>query len=326
MEENTKMVEAQPTASERFANKIIAEFNGTSPQEITFSEHQKILIAGYFIGVDKALKTAEINRINKNERNRDHKYDNNVPCTWDKVNMRNLAIDVVNCSKQGYDMTQPNHINAIPYKNNQTGLYDIGFIPGYVGLGVRAKKYAVEVPINVTTELVYSTDEFTPLKKDSGNAYDSYRFRINNPFDRGTVVGGFGYIEYENPAKNTLVIMSLKDILKRKPKYASVEFWGGEKKDSNGNTVEVEGWYDEMCLKTLRRCVYSEKYIPIDPDKIDSLYLHQKERIEEFKNAVEMENRQDLLADANVIDVPLTTVTEEIPESEQTEDIEDELP
>ena len=51
-----------------------------------------------------------------------------------------------------------------------------------------------------------------------------------NEFARGDIVGGFYYHIYQDkPEKNKLVVMPLKEILKRKPQYASAEFWGGEK-------------------------------------------------------------------------------------------------
>ena len=53
----------------------------------------------------------------------------------------------------------------------------------------------------------------------------------------GEIVGGFGYIEYTEPTKNKLIIMTIKDILKRKPDKASGEFWGG-KENSLGERPE----------------------------------------------------------------------------------------
>ena len=52
-----------------------------------------------------------------------------------------------------------------------------------------------------------------------------------NSFDRGKIVGGFGYIEFEDATKNKLIIMTLKDIEKRKTRHAAAEFWGGTTKE-----------------------------------------------------------------------------------------------
>ncbi|MBT9156950.1 MAG: hypothetical protein DDT37_01947 [Firmicutes bacterium] len=81
--------------------------------------------------------------------------------------------------------------------------------------------------------------------------------------------------------KNKLIIMPLRDIMKRRPAYASAEFWGGKvKKWEGGKQVEVEsaGWLEEMCLKTVKREVYSAKHIPRDPRKIDEDYHFMRAR------------------------------------------------
>ncbi|MPW26238.1 recombinational DNA repair protein (RecE pathway) [Alkalibaculum sp. M08DMB] len=268
------------TQSERFTNKVLTEF-GSAAGQIEVSNYQKQLIQGYFISIDRALKIAEENRIRKNSNNKDHKYDNNLPTTWENVNLNDLALDVVHNARLGLDMMQPNHISAIPFRNKKTNKYDIALMMGYVGKQYIAEKYALNKPIAVTTELVYDTDSFKPFKKSRENQVESYEFEIVNAFDRGKVVGGFGYLEFEDPKQNKLIIMTMKDIEKRKPKFAAAEFWGGTKKEwVNGKQQEVEtdGWFEEMCLKTIKREVYSTKHITLDPKKIDDDYQRMKKR------------------------------------------------
>jgi len=285
---------AKPNISERFTMKVIKEFGGSvgTPQ---VTEFQKRLIQGYFICIDRALKVAEEERLRKNANNRDHeKYDNNLPITWDNVNLNDLALDLVHYARLGLDMMQDNHLFPIPYKNNKAQRYDVTLMEGYNGIRYIAERYAVEFPRDVTVELVYSSDTFVPIKKDSRNKVESYEFTINNPFDRGEIQGGFGYIEYDDPAKNKLVIMTMKDIMKRKPAYASANFWGGTQKvweDGKQVEKETEGWFDEMCRKTIMREVYSAKHIPRDPQKVDDTYQYLKMR--EAKRA-EME-AQDVI-------------------------------
>lgn len=292
--------------SERFTSKVIQEFGGGvgSPQ---VTEFQRRLIQGYFIAIDRALKMAEEERLRKNEKNKDHeKYDNPLPITWQNVNMTDLALDVVHFARMGLDMMQDNHLFPIPYKNSKTQRYDITLMPGYNGIQYIAERYAVEPPKAVTIELVYSTDIFRPIKKTAGNRVESYEFEITQPFDRGDIVGGFGYIEYEDPAKNELIIMTKKDIQKRKPRYASANFWGGTQKVwENGKMVEQEtdGWFEEMCLKTIKREVYSAKHIPRDPQKIDDAYQYMKMR--EARMA-EMEAQAEIEANANVTVIDTT--------------------
>ncbi|MFA6662018.1 MAG: recombinase RecT, partial [Bacilli bacterium] len=256
---------------------------------------------GYFIGIDRALQVQEENRVRKNEKCTDPKYMNDLPYIWQNVNLKDLALDVVHYARMGLDMMQKNHISPIPYKNNKTNMYDITLMPGYVGIEYIARKYATEPPTAVTTELVYSTDTFKPIKKNRENKVESYEFEINNPFDRGEIIGGFGYIEYSDPAKNTLIIMTKADVEKRKPQYAAAEFWGGTiKKYVNGKltSVETDGWYPEMFEKTIRREVFNEKHIQRDPQKIDDNYQYMKMR---ESRMAEMAAQNEIDANANTI-------------------------
>ena len=312
---NTAALEApQANMSERFMQKVIHDFSG-SVGEFQITEYQRQLIQGYFIGVDRALKTAEAERVRKNEKNTDHKYDNAVPVTWANVNMADLALDVVHYARLGLDTMQANFITPIPYLNSKTNRYDINLMLGYNGIKYIAEKFALCPPKSVTVELVYATDTFKPYKKGRGNDVESYDFEITNPFDRGNIVGGFGYIEYDDAHKNELVLMSMKDIEKRKPKYASANFWGGgtrkEWKTVNGKRQQVEvendGWLDEMCRKTIIREVYSPKHILLDPRKIDESYQYMKQR-EEKLQAVQ-EDMQTII-DVTANSVPVEQVKE----------------
>lgn len=302
------------TASEAFTNKVLKEFGNNVAGAIQVTDYQRQLIQGYFIAIDRSLKMAEDKRVSKNANNKDPKYNNNDPINWNTVDLNALALDVVHFARMGLDMMQENHLSAIPYKDNNrvaksgTKLYTVTLMPGYNGIQYIAEKYALEKPVAVTCELVYSSDTFKPLKKNRENRVEAYEFEINNAFDRGEIVGGFGYIEYQDPAKNKLVIMTLKDILKRKPEYASAEFWGGTKKVwEKGKQVETEtdGWFEEMCLKTIKREVYSAKHMPRDPKRIDDAYQYM--RMQEIRIAEAEAHAQDAI-DANmgqeVIDVP----------------------
>lgn len=271
----TEIKKAEPTQSERFSNMVMSKFAGTAGS-VELSGYQKRLIQNYFISTDMALKAAEDKRLKKSENYRD-----SVPVVWENVNLEQLAMDVVACSKIGYDPALPNHINMIPYKNNKTNKYDIGFLEGYRGKELKARKYGFDVPDNVIVELVYSKDKFKPLKKDATHDKESFEFVVaENPFDRGEIVGGFYYHEYyDEPRKNKLMFYSKAEIEKRKPEYASAEFWGGEKaKYENGKKVGTEhtdGWYAEMMWKTLFRMAYG--IISIDSEKIDDNLMRMLE-------------------------------------------------
>ena len=297
----------QENMSERFTKKVLAEFGSSVSGAMEVTDFQKRLIQGYFIMIDRAIKNAEEERLRKNKNNSNHDYDNPLPVTWANVNLTDLALDLVHYARMGLDMQQDNMLFPIPYKNNKANCYDITLMKGYNGVRYTALRYAVEVPIGETIELVYSTDTFVPHKKDSAHPSATYEFQINNPFDRGEVIGGFGYLEFADPAKNELIIMPLKDILKRKPEYASANFWGGpvqEWKTVDGKRqkveVEKEGWFEEMCRKTLIREVYSAKYIIRDPQKIDEAYQFMKAREARF---AEIQAQAEIDAQANVIPI-----------------------
>lgn len=286
---STDIAQKEGTVSERFMNKVMAEFT-SGVGEIALTSFQKRLAQNYFIALDASLKLAEEKRAKKSE-----KYRDALPVTWANVNMEGLARNVVSAARIGLDPAQKNHINMMPFKNGATNKYEIVFVEGYRGIELKSKKYGLNVPDHVVVELVYSTDKFKSYKKDRHNNIETYDFEITNDFDRGKIVGGFYYHIYENhPEKNKLVVMTLKDIEKRKPTYASPEFWGGEKdKWENGKKVgtePVEGWYEKMCYKTVYRAAYSD--ITIDSQKIDDDYMKLRQMemsLTELKVAQEIE-------------------------------------
>lgn len=267
---NTELSTAGKTGSERFTEKVIREFAGTGGM-IALTAFQKRLVQNYFISLDHSLKAAEEKRIKKSEQFRDP-----VAISWANINMDQLALNVVACARIGFDPALPNHINMVPFKNNTTQKYDIGFVEGYRGKEIKAKKYGLDIPDDVVVEIVYSTDKFKQFKKDRTHTIENYDFEITHDFSRGEIIGGFYYHVYFNePQKNKLVVFSLDDILKRRPEHASAEFWGGEKdKWENGKKTgkeKVEGWFPEMCFKTIYRAAYNN--ITIDSQKIDDDFI-----------------------------------------------------
>lgn len=299
--------------SEKFTNKVLKEFGGSVAGVCKVSDYQRTLIQGYFIVIDRAIKAAEEERVRKNAANKDHKFDNELPVSWNSVNLNDLALDLVHYARMGLDMTQENMLFPIPYKNNKRNCYDMNLMPGYNGIRYIGEKYAIEAPKSVTVEVVYSTDIFKPIKKSGQNRIENYEFEIKNAFNRGEIVGGFAYIEFNDPTKNELVIMSMHDILKRKPKYASANFWGGTQKVwENGKQVETEceGWVDEMVRKTLIREAYSAKRLPRDPKKVDDSYQHM---IMSEARMAQMEAESEIAKNANRIIID--TTPEELPEA-----------
>lgn len=311
MAENEVAKQEELSNSSKFTNMVIREFGVNVSGSVPVTDYQRQLIQGYFIQIDRALESAEERRIRKNQNNKDHKYDENDPINWNTIDLNQLALDVMHFARMGLDMMQDNMLTAIPFKDNNrtaktgTKMYTVNLMKGYNGIQYIAEKYALEKPESVTVELVYSTDTFHPIKKSVNNKVESYEFEINNPFNRGEIIGGFGYIEFSDPQKNKLIMLTKKDIDKRKPKKASAEFWGGMKVEwVNGKKTEVEtdGWYEEMCLKTIKREVFKPKNIPLDPKKIDDEYQYNK--MQELRIA-QMEVEQDAIEQTatEVIDI-----------------------
>lgn len=273
--QTTELKKVELSQSERFTQEVLKQFTNEAG-EVQLTNFQKKLIQNYFIKIDQTLKDLERKRMMKSEKFRDP-----LAFTWANVNLPKLAVDVVAYSSVGLDPVQPNHINPIPYKNNSSNKFDITFILGYKGIELKARKYGFDVPDDVIVELVYKNDNFKQHKRDINNRIEGYTFEVVDDFNRGELVGGFYYFVFnEKPEKNKLRVFSKADIDKRKPDYASVEFWGGEKdKWENNQKVgkeKIEGWYDEMAFKTIYRAAYNA--ITIDSEKIDEHYLAMMEK------------------------------------------------
>jgi recombination protein RecT len=261
---------AKAAASERFTKAVMKEFE-SSVGKVELTPFQKNLISNYFIKLDQSLALAETKRLKTPQDKREQ-----LPYTWDNLNMNALAMQVVPLSSVGLDPLQPNHVNLIPYKNSHTNKYDITPIIGYRGLGLKALKYALEELKDVIIELVYSNDHFELIKKDVNNERDTYVFNVQNPFDRGDLLGGFYCQRYQDGKADRIRVFTKADIEKRKPKYASAEFWGG----TNYKGEKIDGWYEEMAYKTIYRAAYND--VIIDSSKIDAQFAKLSQIQDEF--------------------------------------------
>lgn len=306
--EQAELQKQELTASERFTGMVMKEFEG-NVGELNLNEYQKQLIRNYFIGIDNVLKATE------ERRSYSKKKANDPQVIWQNVNMNKLAIDVVQNAKLGLDMAVTNHLSVVLYLNGKTKKYDLNLMPGYEGLRYIAIKYAIYPVIDIRIELVHKNDSFKTITR---NNIDGYEFDIANPFDRGEVIGGFGYIRYQDETRNKLITMSKEELLKRKPSTAAVEFWGGEKDIwENGKVVgkePVEGWQEEMLYKTMVRATC--KKVPLDPKKINESYIYVMETSENYY----VENQEDKVSqeieeNANKEMIDITDSTEKLPAS-----------
>lgn len=281
------VVTQEASMAERFTGMVMKQYATTGKYQPT--EKEKQLIRNYFIAIDQTLQKSEADRVRKNSNNRDAKYNNELPYTWNNVDLPVLAQDLAHYARVGLDMLEDNMLFPIPYKDNKGNKYVVTLMEGYNGIRYQAEKYALDPFKAVIVEVIYANDKFRMIKKDSRNPVEGYEFEIVNPFDRGEPVGVFGYIEFEDASKNKLVVFSKADVMKRKPKYASPEFWGGEKTVyENGRQVKttLDGWLPEMFEKTMKREIYGSKRIPRDPDKVDESYNYIRQREQQYADMV----------------------------------------
>jgi len=314
---NQQVSKSTKTQAERFTDMVVREFSQNAGEVVKLTDFQKRLCTSYFIAVDNSLKKAEVKRLAKKEEYRDP-----LPLTWDNVNMNPLAIDVVACARIGLDPAQNNHVAVIPYKNNSINKYDINFTVEYKGCQLKATKYGLdsETPDDVIIELKYKNDIFKVHKKDKNNPVENYEFSMVDPFNRGGIEGGFYYYNFfKTPEKNFIKVVDVAWIEKRKPKTASAEFWGGVKdkweKGKDGKNIKVpggeqiEGWYDEMCYKTIYRAAYNA--ITIDSQKIDNDYM----------KLAQIENSQNIFPEPEpekkLLDIPLTHAEDVTPKAKK---------
>lgn len=245
-----KEIVKKETVSARFVNAIMNEFIATAGNlPVKFDERKKRLAQHLFIQMDTALQTLEKKRLDKGPKN-------NPEIAWKNINMTKLAIDAMHRIELGLDALIPNHLSVIPYLNGRTKAYDIDLRIGYKGKDYYRRKMAVEVPVDIRYELVYESDNLVVIKKSAKVDVETYEFDIPQPFNRGKVVGGFGYLIFEDDKKNKLILVSEADFLKYKAEAKSDAFWGK--------------WGDPMRKKTLVHRTTEE--LQIDPDKVSPAY------------------------------------------------------
>lgn len=252
-------LEKQKSYSERFTNEVMKEYSGFRGEIIKFNQTQKRLCGHLFVKIDNALKTQESKRIEDNKQI--------TPFNWNNINIDKLAVDVVHRIELGLDALIDNHISPIPYWNKAKKKYDIDLRIGYAGKDYYRRKHSQDPPINIIYELVYKNDKFRVIKKSFGNDTENYEFDIPNPFDRGEIIGGFGYIMFKDSTRNKVVLVSEADFKKSESLAKSDAFW--------------KKFPIEMRFKTL--VTRTTDKLQIDPDKVnESFYAVEESDKEEM--------------------------------------------
>lgn len=230
--------------------KNIEEQIGTGQ---AINEYHETLLQKLCIKISVALKVMEEKRLKDPN-------DKRAAYKWKNINIEQLMLDAVYVVQLGIDALIPNNIHVIPYWSKALELYNIDLRLGYIAKDYLLREKALTEPLDIFYELVYETDNFMPIKKSKDNPVESYNFAITEPFNRGKVIGGFGYIMYDNDKMNKLVIVTKADFDKAKQAARTQDFWGSNK------------WEKEMQYKTLIHKV--GKAIPLDPKKINSEAYH----------------------------------------------------
>lgn len=285
------------TPSQRFAAQIAKQFVAEIGTAEGFAHEHQVLAQHLFIKMDSTIKELEARRINDNR--------SITPYTWQNINMQKLAIDAVHRIKLGLDALIPGHIYPIAYFNKKENKYDIDLRIGYIGKNYYRRENALDKPVDIRYELVRANDMFRPIKKDLRNKVEFYEFEIINPFERGGIVGGFGYIMFDNPEKNVLVILTKEDFDKSRKLAAGDTFW------KNHPT--------EMMYKTLVHRT-TEK-LQLNPKSINSTSYAYVEAQDDEGNIADLKTEIEENANKEALDInPVYTVSaeEEEPPAENT--------
>lgn len=294
MSNNEKEEKQQLVVSQRFVQKVEEQFTAEMGSKIEFSDHQKKLAQHLFLKVDSALKDFEADRVKKNQKNRS-------PFVWENVNMRKMALDAVDRVNLGLDALIDNHIHPVPYYNSKLQKYDVDLTIGYKGLDYYKRKCAVDEPIDIRYELVYETDDFKPIKSSFSNDVEYYEFEVKNPFNRGKVIGGFGYIMYENEKKNKLILVTKDELDKARKAAPTKAVWDAHP--------------EKMMYKTVVR--RTTDHLDLDPEKTNAQsYARVEGETTERRVHEEIEEN----ANSQTIDVDFEDIEDEpVPEPKEEE-------
>lgn len=299
---NDKKQEITKPTSERFTNAVLAEFTQNAGEIMAWGPHQKMLAQHLYVKIDTQLTELEAKRLKNGETKK-------APIVWANINMQKLAIDTVRRIELGLDALAPNHISPIPYFNGKLKKYDLDLRIGYEGKMFYRREIAIDPPKDVRIELVYSTDKFKPIKKSSDVQVENYEFEITNAFDRGTVVGGFGYLIYDDETKNMIILVTKKDF---------------DKSEKKGNATFWTGYPDNMKYKTIVHRVADK--LGIDPKKMNAAVADAESQDErEFEREIADNANQTIIdVDGDKMDAKTGEVMEEA-QTEEPKTVESEL-
>jgi len=233
--------------STRFSAMVMREY-GTQIGRVELSPFQQRLIQHLFIKADMALNELEAKRLQSGKTT--------PPIVWANINLQKMAVDAVHRVELGLDALIPNHLHVIPYLNGKTQKYDVDLRPGYSGKDYYYREMALFPPDDIIYKLIYEKDKLEVIMKDAHNDVEGFLLKVENPFDRGDVVGGIGYIMYPNPKMNKVALVTMKMLKRSQDASGSDKFWGKDK--------------ESMQYKTIVHRTVS--HIVLDPKKINASF------------------------------------------------------
>lgn len=247
-DKNLPAKQGREVASQRFTKMVMNEFQSVAGSGMQLTDQQKRLAQHLFIKTDAALKEAEAKRSDNKK----------PPVTWENVNLQKMALDSIHRIELGLDALLENHISPIAYLNGRTQKYDLDLRIGYSGRDYYRRKFAIDPPKQVIYHLVHENDELTYQPRDAQNPVENYTFKVPKPLDRGKVIGGFGYLVFEDETKNKFIPVSMAEILRAEKAAPSDKFWGP--------------YRDRMEFKTIVNIVTHSRNMPTDPAKVNQSY------------------------------------------------------
>lgn len=233
-------------ATEWFLGRVERQFVAELGAGPKFSALEKRLAQHMYLSVDAALTRSETERVSKGKRDK-------TPFTWQTIDLQNLALDTVHRISLGLDALLKNHVHPVFYWSNHKKKYDVDLQVGFNGADYIARKHALVPPKQIYYHLVYETDRFVALFKDSTRDVEGFEFDVPQPFKRGDIVGGFGYITYDDPGQNKLVLVTQDDF---------------ERSRAAGNAGMWRDNWVQMHQKTV--VLRTTDKVPLDPEKVNA--------------------------------------------------------
>lgn len=302
----------EPTVSEKFVARIEKQFAGELGSAVAWSQVQRTLAQHLYIKLIAALDDAENRRYPKTGENA------KKPIIWANVDDVKLAMRCVHIINLGLDAYQKNHIFFIPYWNNRTERYDIDIRIGYMGEDHCRRKFSLDPIVDITYQLVFEGDEFDIVRNGQGVEVPEYHPKSYFEAPTDGIIGGFGYIQYEDVRKNKVIPIAKREFEKAQTASKGTEFWGGMQTEwQNKKKVETghdDKFFNEMCFKTIVHRVCAK--IPLDPAKVNMSAFD--EMLGANLDAIDAEFQEEVATSANTEPLSLTTgeeskITTEVP-------------